>query len=155
MALLIKRLTILVADLDRSLQLYSGILRLSVDFIKPSRPDTPAYNYFNVDKASNTITQFAALSAGNQARCFGIIEVKGAPLQRGGTVRTSAVVVHVASCEELSEVLKSRGYEVFDIEPAMATPEGDMYTEMAFVDCDNNLVVAYHLRKPDEASTGQ
>jgi hypothetical protein len=31
-----------------------------------------------------------------------------------------------------------------------------MYTEMAFVDCDNNLVVAYHLRNiQDEASNWQ
>ena len=126
MALVIKRSTVLVANLDRSFQLYRDILGFSVDFIKPSRPDTPAYNYFNVDKASNTITRFAALSVGNQARCLGIMEVTGVPLQKGGSARASAVVLQVASCEELGEVLKSRGFEVFDIEPAMATPEGDM-----------------------------
>ncbi len=79
---------------------------------------------------------------GTQARSLGIIEVSGPPLQKVGSARLSAVVlqvgeavvvltvmlmlVQVASCEELHDVLAAKGFEVFEVEAPMATPEGDM-----------------------------
>jgi hypothetical protein len=89
-------------------------------------------------------TQFATLSVGTQARSLGIIEVSGPPLQKGGSARLSAVVLQVAeavaalmvtvmlmllqvgSCEELHDVLAAKGFEVFEVEAPMATPEGAM-----------------------------
>ena len=35
-------------------------------------------------------------------------------------------LVQVGSCEELHDVLAAKGFEVFEVEAPMATPEGDM-----------------------------
>ena len=146
MALQVKRPTILVADLERALQLYRDVFGFTICFIKQSREDTPAYEYFNIDKSKNIITQFATLSIGEQIRSFGLIEVKGEPIQRA-SVRTSSIVIQVADCDTLYNVLVGNGYKVFAPEPPMATPEGKMYTEMSFLDADDNLIVLYHLRQ--------
>lgn len=145
MALQVKRPTIIVSDLERAVKLYCDILGFTICFIKQSRVDTPAYEYFDVDKSKNTISQFATLNIGEQIRALGIIEVKGELIQRTG-VRKSSVVIQVADCDVLYDVLQTSGYKVFAPEPPMETPEGQMYTEMSLVDADDNLVVLYHIR---------
>ena len=41
-------------------------------------------------------------------------------------VTVMLMLVQVGSCEELHDVLAAKGFEVFEVEAPMATPEGAM-----------------------------
>lgn len=141
-ALHLKRQTLLVADLDRSLAIYRDILGFTVARITESSPDSYSYPVFNVP--ADATLRFATLDSDTEARQFALTEVRGAELPRPDpkAIRTSTPVIQVRDFDAALAALRETGLEI--VEPTTArSADGRLFKEMAFIDPDGHLVVLY------------
>ncbi len=141
-ALHLKRQTLLVADLERSLEIYRDILGFTVARITESSPDSYSYPVFNVPAAATL--RFATLDSDTEGRQFALTEVRGATLPRPDpdAIRTSTPVIQVRDFDAVLAALRDAGLEI--VEPTTArSADGRLFKEMAFIDLDGHLVVLY------------
>ena len=68
MSLLYKRITLVVADIERSLTVYRDILGFTINYIQPSDKDSFSYPVFNIPKEADL--NFATLDSPTQERTF-------------------------------------------------------------------------------------
>ena len=156
----VKRPTLMVSNLDASLELYRDLLGFTVFYLRGDAPteetrpaaevegeveSSKAYQYFSIDPTRYNYTRFATLNTPSQVRALGLIELHGPPLPRPSP-RLSTIVLQVEDVDALGERLRAAGYQVLPAAAEATTPEGVRYKEMPFIDGDGHVIVLYHLR---------
>jgi len=140
----VQRTALVVANLERSLQLYRDILGFEVAFVKDSDAQSYSYPTFGIPAAAKI--RFATLSAGPQARVLGLIEVSGVDLQGPQKIpRPSAVVVEVEQVEQVAVRLRALDGVMVLPAGALATQDGRHGRELAVLDADGHVIVLYHI----------
>lgn len=138
-----KRVTLVVADLERALQIYRDVLGFEVDGTMESSAESYSYPVFKIDPAAKI--RFATLSAGSeQVRTMALTEVTGIELPKPGTPLMTATVIRVKDLDATFERLEALGVET--VPGTMAERPGEFrFKERAFVDFDGHLIVLYQL----------
>lgn len=138
----LKRVNLLVRDLDRSLSIYADILGFRVSGVSDSTPQSYSYTVFELPAEARL--RFATLDSSTEARALALTEVKGAALPEARTVPFATAVIRVSELDSQLARLKAAGLRV--VEPRRSqTPEGRTFTEAAFTDPDGHIVVLYQL----------
>ncbi|MEM7049252.1 MAG: VOC family protein [Acidobacteriota bacterium] len=137
-----KRVTLVVADLDRALTIYRDILGFHLDGVSESGPDSYSYPVFKIDRDAKI--RFATLSAGTeQVRTLALTEVRGMELPEAGRPLMSAAVIRSRNLERDFERLEALGLET--TAPKFVTGQEFSFWERAFIDYDGHLVVLYEI----------
>lgn len=143
-----KRATLLVADMDRALQVYRDVLGFELEGITESGPDSYSYPVFQLPKAARL--RFAHLNAGKeQIHTLALEEVTGIELPRPEPPYVSTMVIRVPDLQEVYEGLEALGLEV--LEPKTIEVPQVSFIEGAFIDFDGHLVVIYQLLEPGKS----
>lgn len=129
-----------VADLDRALTFYQGVLGFDVTFVLPPNPDSYSYAVFDI--AREGVMRFCVLSTDTQERVMALTEVKGVALPPVPHPRRSAIVLEVADPDAVMAGTRALGLHVYD-EEVLRTKDGRIGREIGVVDFDDNLVVIY------------
>ena len=143
-----KRVTLVVADLERSLEIYRDILGFQLDGIMDSSEASYSYPVFKIDPEAKI--RFATLSAGPaQVRTMALTEVTGMELPKPGRPHMTASVIRVDDIEGTFKKLEALGLDI--VPPKIAERPGEFkFVEQAFVDFDGHLIVLYQMLPLDE-----
>jgi catechol 2,3-dioxygenase-like lactoylglutathione lyase family enzyme len=143
----VKRPALVVDNLERSLEIYQGILGFKVQFIKTSAADSYSYDVFNIPK--HILLRFATLTAdGPEVSIFGLIEARGArTLPHAEALRPSAVVIHLDDLDAAVALLKQRSDVTTLPEYALTTQDGRKGREVAMIDPDGHAILLYHIEE--------
>jgi catechol 2,3-dioxygenase-like lactoylglutathione lyase family enzyme len=138
-----KRVTLVVSDLGRSLEIYRDILGFSLDGISDSTEASYSYPVFKIEPEATI--RFATLSAGPaQVRTMALTEVTGMNLPKPGRPHMTASVIRVDDLEATFAKIEALGLET--VPPKIAERPGEFkFVEQAFVDFDGHLIVLYQL----------
>jgi catechol 2,3-dioxygenase-like lactoylglutathione lyase family enzyme len=138
-----KRVTFVVADMDRALKIYRDILGFTLDGIMDSTHASYSYPVFKIDPEAKL--RFATLSAGpEQVRTMALTEVTGIELPKPGQPFMTASVIRVVDLDGVFEKLEALGLET--VPGTIAERPGEFkFKERAFVDFDGHLVVLYQM----------
>jgi len=138
----LKRVNLLVRDLDRSLTVYRDILGFRVFAITESGPQSYSYPVFKLPPQAKL--RFCTLDSSTEVRALALTEVTGVELPAPPAVHLSAPVIRIERFDEVRAKLEAAGLAV--VEPRSSrTAEGQTFREMAFTDPDGHLVVLYQL----------
>lgn len=138
----LKRINLLVRDLDRSLAIYRDILGFRVYQISESTPQSYSYPVFQLPAKAKL--RFATLDSSTETRALALTEVTGIELPAAPAIAASAPVIRINRLDEVLSRLRATGLRV--VEPNRSkTPEGRAFSEMAFTDPDGHVVVLYQL----------
>lgn len=129
-----------VADLDRALRFYQGVLGLDVTFVLPPNPDSYSYAVFDIPREA--VMGFCVLSTATQERVMALTEVTGVALPPIPHPRRSAIVLEVADPDAVMAGARALGLHVYD-EEVLRTKDGRVGREIGIVDFDDHLVVIY------------
>jgi catechol 2,3-dioxygenase-like lactoylglutathione lyase family enzyme len=135
-----QRANYVVRNLDRALDFYTGVLGLSLDFIKESDAASYSYTVFRIPKDARI--RFAVLSAPGQPRVMALTEITGVPLQPVAHPRRAAIVLETPDIDALAERARAKGFAVCP-EGVLLTFDGRRGRELGLVDPDDNLAVVY------------
>ena len=141
MSLFYKRITLVVADIERSLTVYRDILGFTINYIKESAEDSYSYPVFKIPKEAKI--RFATLDSPSQERTIGLTEVKRYPLIKQEGIHMTASVIKVGNLSDVMRKIKALGLET--TEPETDSNEQFTFNEQAFVDFDGHLVVLYEI----------
>jgi catechol 2,3-dioxygenase-like lactoylglutathione lyase family enzyme len=144
-----KRVTLVVADLERSLQIYRDILGFELDGvtdpkeIEESTGESYSYPVFRIDPSAKV--RFATMSAGTeQIRTLALAEITGMDLPKPGRPLMTATVIRVDDLDGTFDRLEKLGLET--VPPTIAERPGEFrFKERAFIDFDGHLVVLYEI----------
>ena len=137
-----KRPNLLVADLERSLEVYGDILGFSQSEISTSASDSFSYPVFNIPKTARM--RYTYLGELDEARVFGLTEVKGVDLPKlPDRPLMSASVIGVTDLPGKIDKIAALGLKVTDRKVAGGAEF--RFLEQAFVDFDGHLIVLYEI----------
>jgi len=138
-----QRSNFVVADIDRALTFYEGVLGFDVVFIKDSAPDSYSYDVFEIE-TSNAM-RFAVLGTPQQKNVMALTEVPSVkPIT--DMPRRSAIILEIVEIDRVVKVSKALGLNVYG-ENKLITKDGREGREIGIVDFDGNLVVIYLITK--------
>lgn len=138
----LKRVNLLVRDLDRSLAVYRDILGFRNAQVSQSSPQSYSYPVFRLPAQAKL--RFCTLDSATEVRALALTEVTGIELPAPAPIVTSTPVIRVEDFDEVHARLKAAGLDV--VEPRRSkTVEGRDFRELAFTDPDGHLVVLYEL----------
>jgi catechol 2,3-dioxygenase-like lactoylglutathione lyase family enzyme len=138
----LKRVNLLVRDLDRSLAVYRDILGFRNAQVSESSPQSYSYPVFRLPPEARL--RFCTLDSATEVRALALTEVRGIELPPAGAIALSTPVIRVDRFDEVHARLKAAGLAV--VEPRTSrTVEGRDFRELAFTDPDGHLVVLYQL----------
>ncbi len=140
---ILKRTTLLVKDIERSLELYRDVLGFSVHYIQDSTPDSYSYPVFKIPKHCSI--RFATLDGENQERVLGLTEVKGIELPTPSMPIMSSLVIKVQDINITISDLENLGIVCTDIKKDEG--QGFWFYETSFQDLDGHLIVVYEIGK--------
>lgn len=137
-----KRVTLVVADIDKSLEVYRDILGFTLNSRKASDDDSYSYPVFNIPREAKVA--FATLDSPEQERTIGLTEIKGVPLPKNEGIHMTASVIKVADLDTVMDQIAALGLNTVD----QTTDSNDNFTfkEAAFWDFDGHLVVLYEIQ---------
>jgi catechol 2,3-dioxygenase-like lactoylglutathione lyase family enzyme len=130
----------IVADLDRALTFYQGVLGFDVAYVLPPNPNSYSYPVFDIPREA--VMRFAALSTDTQVRVMALTEIKGIDLTPLPHPRRSAIVLEIADVDAVIAGSRALGLTVYP-EEVLHTADGRTGREVGIVDFDDNLVVIY------------
>jgi catechol 2,3-dioxygenase-like lactoylglutathione lyase family enzyme len=138
----LKRVNLLVRDMQRSLAIYRDVLGFRVFQCNDSSPQSFSYPVFRIPAEAKL--HFCTLDSSTEVRALALTEVRGVELPPPPQVQLSAPVIRVTRIDEVTAKLKAAGLDV--VEPRRSrTAEGHEFTELAFTDPDGHVVVLYEL----------
>lgn len=138
-----QRANFVVADIDRSLMFYQGVLGFELVFIKDSAQDSYSYDVFEIDGSQKM--RFAVLSTPEQANVMALTEVPDVkPIVE--MPRRSAIILEIVEIDRVVKEALALGLKVYD-EDKLITKDGREGREIGIVDFDGNLVVIYLITK--------
>ena len=138
-----KRVTLVVADMERALSVYRDVLGFELDGIMDASGESYSYPVFRIDPAAKV--RFATLSAGDeQVRTMALTEVTGMELPKLGVPLMTATVIRVADLDATFVKLEALGLET--VPGTIAERPGEFrFKERAFIDFDGHLIVLYEV----------
>ena len=138
----LKRVNLLVRDMQRSLAIYRDILGFRIFQCSDSSPQSYSYPVFRIPPQAKL--HFCTLDSSTEVRALALTQVTGVELPPHPALQLSAPVIRVERFDEVHAKLKATGLEV--VEPRRSkTSEGRDFRELAFTDPDGHLVVLYQL----------
>jgi catechol 2,3-dioxygenase-like lactoylglutathione lyase family enzyme len=139
----LKRVNLLVSDLEQSLTIYKDTLGMEVFEITKSSLDSYSYPVFNLPKQAEI--RFATLNIGEDKRAFALTEVKNVTLPSNEGIRMNTVVISVSGLNNKYKKIGSMGLSRTEIDMDI-TPEGKSFSEFSFLDFDGHLIVLYEIK---------
>ena len=139
----LKRINLIVSDLDRSLEIYRDVIGMEVFEIKNSKKGSYAYKVFNLPE--NAEMRFASLNIGSKTRGFSLTEIKNAELPSLDGIKMTTAVIQVKGLREIYDKIIDMNLYSTEIDED-TTPEGITFAEFSFTDYDGHLVVLYELK---------
>ena len=131
-----------VANLERALTFYQGVLGFEVTYILPPKADSYSYPVFDIPRSAQM--RFCALSTATQERVMALTEVTGVALPTLAHPRRSAIVLEIQDPDAVMAGARGLGLQVYD-EEILKTQDGRTGREIGIVDFDDNLVVIYKI----------
>lgn len=138
-----QRANFLVADIDRALSFYQGVLGFELVFIKDSAEDSYSYDVFEI--ARGTPMRFAVLKTETQANVMALTEAKDLP-KTEAMPRRAGIVLDVSDIDEVISKSQALGLKTYH-EDHLITKDCREGREYGIVDYDGNLVVVYTITK--------
>ncbi|MGD1872037.1 MAG: VOC family protein [Mastigocoleus sp.] len=142
----IKRPCLVVADLEKSLEVYRDILGFRLDYVSEASSDSYLYKIFEFPKSAKVT--FAALSTENEPRALALTEVKNIVLPPVNAPHRIALVVRVKQVSERIDKLTQIGLKVIEVNH-FKQPPNLSFTEQAFFDYDGHLIMLYDAKVDD------
>ena len=139
----LKRINLIVSDLDQSLEIYRDVIGMEVFEIKNSEKGSYAYKVFNLPEDADM--RFASLNIGSKTRGFSLTEIKNAELPSLDGIRMTTAVIQVEDLREIYQKIIDMNLYYTEIDQDI-TPEGITFAEFSFTDYDGHLVVLYELK---------
>jgi catechol 2,3-dioxygenase-like lactoylglutathione lyase family enzyme len=138
----LKRVNLLVRDMDRSLAIYRDILGFRVFQCSDSSAQSYSYPVFRLPPEARL--RFCTLDSSTETRALALTQVTGVDLPPPPASPLSAPVIRITGFDAVQAKLRAAGLEV--VEPRRSkTVEGQDFRELAFTDPDGHLVVLYQL----------
>lgn len=131
-----------VADLDKALTFYEGVLGFEVAFRLGDNPKSYSRSVFDIPEDAEL--GFVTLSLPGQERVMALTEITKTDLAPVPHPRRSAVVLEVQDCDEVMAGARDLGLLVYP-EEVLKTHDGRVGREIGIVDFDDNLVVIYFI----------
>jgi catechol 2,3-dioxygenase-like lactoylglutathione lyase family enzyme len=131
-----------VADLDRAIAFYQGVLGFDVTFTLPPNPNSYSYAVFDIPRTA--VMRFCVLSTATQERVMALTEVKGVDITPLPHPRRSAIVLEVDDPDAVMAGARALGLTVYP-EDVLKTKDGRLGREIGIVDADDNLVVIFKI----------
>lgn len=138
----LKRVNLLVRDMERSLALYRDILGFRVFQCSDSGAQSYSYPVFRLPPQARL--RFCTLDSSTETRALALTQVTGVELPPTSALPLSASVIRVADFDAVQAKLRAAGLDVVDPRRSK-TAEGRDFRELAFTDPDGHLVVLYQL----------
>ncbi|MDX2144840.1 MAG: VOC family protein [Rhodospirillaceae bacterium] len=142
-SLALKRVPIVVSDMEKSLKVYRDILGLTVESDNMMKPNAHDERVFNVPPGGLTRSVKFNIRP-DQIRALGLFEVKDYKGKGSSGVHDHGVVFRVDRIDDIHAKLKAGGYRIIDFVDLL-TAAGDKGRELAFLDPDGHLVLVYQL----------
>lgn len=137
---LLRRGTLLVADMEKSLAFWVGVLGFVVHSDRTSSPTSYSYPVFRIPAGARL--RFVTLSDRREHRMMALEEVRGAALPPVADPRRVAMVIEVASVPATLARARALGLPI--VEPVeLKGAAGLIGLEAAIDDPDGHLVVIY------------
>lgn len=137
---LVRRGTLLVADMEKSLAFWVGVLGFVVHSDSVSGPTSYSYPVFRIPQSARI--RFVTLTDRREHRMMAIEEVRGAPLPPKADPRRVAMVIEVASVPATLQKARAMGLPIVEPVPLKGA-QGPIGLEAAIDDPDGHLVVIY------------
>ena len=139
----LKRINLIVSDLDQSLEIYRDVIGMEVFEIKNSEKGSYAYKVFNLPEDADM--RYASLNIGSKTRGFSLTEIKNAELPSLGGIKMTTAVIQVEGLRQIYDKIIDMNLYSTEIDED-TTPEGITFAEFSFTDYDGHLVVLYELK---------
>ena len=139
----LKRINLIVSDLDQSLEIYRDVIGMEVFEIKNSEKGSYAYRVFNLPEDADM--RYASLNIGSKTRGFSLTEIKNAELPTLDGIKMTTAVIQVKGLREIYDKIINMNLDFTEIDED-TTPEGITFAEFSFIDYDGHLVVLYELK---------
>ena len=139
----LKRINLIVSDLDQSLVIYRDVIGMEVFEIKNSEKGSYAYKVFNLPQDADM--RYASLNIGSKTRGFSLTEIKNAKLPSLDGIKMTTAVIQVKGLREIYDKIIDMNLYSTEIDED-TTPEGITFAEFSFTDYDGHLVVLYELK---------
>ena len=139
----LKRINLIVSDLDQSLGIYRDVIGMEVFEIKNSEKGSYAYKVFNLPEDADM--RYASLNIGSKTRGFSLTEIKNAKLPSYDGIKMTTAVIQVKGLREIYDRIIDMNLYSTEIDED-TTPEGITFAEFSFTDYDGHLVVLYELK---------
>ena len=139
----LKRINLIVSDLDQSLGIYRDVIGMEVFEIKNSEKGSYAYKVFNLPEDADM--RYASLNIGSKTRGFSLTEIKNAKLPSYDGIKMTTAVIQVKGLREIYDKIIDMNLYSTEIDED-TTPEGITFAEFSFTDYDGHLVVLYELK---------
>lgn len=135
-----QRANFVVADIDKALTFYEGVLGFEVMFRKGHNPDSYSIPVFEIPDGA--VLDFAILSLPNQPRVMALSGIGGIDMAPVPHPRRSAIVLETQDPDKVMAECRALGLHVYE-EGRLETHDGRIGREIGIVDFDDNLVVIY------------
>lgn len=139
----LKRINLIVSDLDQSLEIYRDVIGMEVFEIKNSEKGSYAYKVFNLPEDADM--RYASLNIGSKTRGFSLTEIKNTKLPSLDGIKMTTAVIQVKGLREIYDKIIDMNLYSTEIDED-TTPEGITFAEFSFTDYDGHLVVLYELK---------
>ncbi len=136
-----QRANFVVADLDRALTFYQGVLGFEIEYRLGDNPDSYSRPVFDIP--SDAQLGFVTLNLPNQRRVMALTEIGNVDLAAVPHPRRSAIVLEIYDPDAVMAGARNLGLTVYE-EEVLKTPDGRVGREIGIVDFDDNLVVIYN-----------
>ncbi len=125
-----QRANYVVANLDRALEFYVGVLGLTLDFVKESDKTSFSYPVFAIP--DDAVIRFAVLSAPNQPRVMALTEIKNIELKPVSQARQAAIELESPDSDVDANRTKAAGFEVCE-EGKLETLTADWVASLGYL----------------------
>jgi catechol 2,3-dioxygenase-like lactoylglutathione lyase family enzyme len=144
----LKRPCLIVADLQRSLQIYRDILGFRLDYVGEASPESYLYTVFKLPPQGKLT--FAALSTDHEPRAIALTEAKNVELPPLLPPHRSATVIQVSDLSSVIQQIQALNLEI--LPPSSFTaPPNLRFTEQGFHDFDGHLLIVYEVKTVEAA----
>jgi len=137
-----KRITMVIADIEKSLTIYRDILGFTVHHINDSEKDSYSYPVFRLPPEAKI--RFCTLDSPDQVRTIGFTEVKGIDLPKERHPHMTSSVIRVKDLEQVISKISALGLYMTELKIDTNT-NGLTFKETSFVDFDGHLIVLYEM----------
>lgn len=131
-----------VANLDRALTFYEGVLGFEVEYRLGDNPHSYSRPVFDIPDEAKL--GFVTLTLPGQPRVMALTEIAETELAPVPHPRRSAIVLETQDPDAVMAGARELGLTVY-VEEELKTHDGRVGREIGIVDFDDNLVVIYQI----------